>query len=321
MKKYHIFIFTTLLLLGGSCATLEPLADPKPSPKSLGVYAMEIEACGELGVDTSACVFTQTEVPSGEVRIRVPRTNTTETVAQLELVSAECNYEESFSAFPGETVAIKVADILKPGKSCSLQVVLNVVWDRQATFTFPVTPLVGRVLLLTLEHPLTEVGSATLGFKHSNELAAAQSGPDFTVDTQGSSFGQVLYFGCGLSSPVTVSYSTPNPVVSLPKLLSSCILFGTVQRLDRPGSLSFAIARTLVPGTYERLVPPTLTLRVGQSDPFASAVDVGAMVTRGGKFRIPKSLASLEYNVRQVTTSGRFSISHIKNGAVEWSLP
>jgi len=316
MKK----ALAVLLLLGG-CATLAPMADPKPSPRAMGVYDMEIEACGELAVDTSACVFSAGETITGEIRIRVPRTNTANTAASLELVSAECNYNKVFPAYPGQTVVVPVASVLQPGKSCSLQAVLVVVWDKQKTFTFPVTPLVGRVLLLTLEHSLTPVNSSkVLGFAHTNELVGAQNGPDLTVDTQGSSFGQVLYSGCG-APVVVIPYSAPNPVLSLPKLVSSCLMFGTVQPLDKPESFSFAVARTSVPAAYETLTPPILTASTGQSDPLASAVDFGDTVARSGKFKVPKALATAEYNIRQVTTSGRFSLTHVKNGAVEWSLP
>jgi len=328
-NAYPLITIFGLLLVLGSCKTLSPIRDTKESPVRAGVYSMEIDACGIKSTSGAACVYQKGTDVSGEIAIRVPRTNTTDIPATLELVSVECNYKKIVLGIPGQTISIPVTDIMGEfaSKSCSVQVNMTVIWDKQSSFTFPVSPLVGRVLIFALEHPLIQIHSGAqfpvLGFVSYDEIASFSflKSSQLVLDSQGSSFGQILYAGCGIAV-TKIPYQESNPSFSVPKVSSSCLIFGTLQTIDKPGMYSFAIAVNVIPGSYLNLATPVLmSEKGGESDPEVSAVDFGESVARGGKFTIPKNLRGTEYDIRQITTSGRFSVSHVKNDIVEWSLP
>jgi len=313
------FATVTLLLLA-SCATLSPIQDPKESPAHAHIYNMEIEACGMRDVRTSACVFQEGVAPSGQISIRAPFTNTKGKAAKLELLSPECGYSSVQLVAPGQVASYSVASIIGTSKFCSVQAILSPVWDNQDTFVFPTEPLMGRVLLMVLDHPLTSV-SGRLGFTSVEKILGSEVSPVVSLDTQGSEFGQVLYAGCG--AMMSVPYTQANPGFILPFSVQSCVLFGTIQMVDKPGSLSFALAVNVLPISYEKLADPILDANMGESDPAVSAVDFGSFVLPGGQFKLSKKHLKFlgpEYDIRQITTAGRYSLSHVVNGKIVWSM-
>lgn len=323
--------FTTIAILAvamGSCATLNPIADPKPAPAPMHVHTMEIETCGARAVGTAACAFTTGQEISGAIQIRIPYTNTAGTPAKVEFVSEECNVDDVESAAPGQTVSVPVSRFMgtQASKSCSVQVQMTVTWDGQSSFTFPISPIIGQILLLTMPHPLTNVSNSGIfpvpGYAYVEEVQGASALMDagvVAIDTQGSTLGQIIYQGCGLQN-VTEPYEVPNPPFAVPRVDSSCTMFATVQRVDKGDRLSFALHLEVVPVAYTKLAPPVLIPpSQGESDPAASAVDLGNSVVAGGQFKIPSKIGA-EYDIRQVTTGGRYSLSHVSNGVVEWTL-
>jgi hypothetical protein len=291
---------------------------------------MEIESCGNLGVGTTACVFTQGQTVSGTIDVRVPFTNTTQLAASVEFISADCNVDQKLSGLPGQTISIPVADFLgdTATQTCSVQIEMNPTWDKQSTFTFPVSPLVGRVLILTMDNPPTEVTYfgqlfPALGFATIDEVSAGAPAPtlgSMVVNSQGSNLGQVILQGCGQDGQVW-SFTGPNPPIPIPRASSSCVLLGVLQAVDQARSYSFAMAVNVIPAAYKNLAPPTLiSVTEGDSDPMVSAVDLGISVVQGGQFPIPSSIGS-PYYIRQITTGGRYSLTYVTNGVIDWTAP
>lgn len=328
MKMKYALVVAILALVLGSCATLAPVQDPDPAPAPLEVRTMELQVCGALSVGTGACAFQSGTAVSGSIQVRVPRTNTSNTPAKVEFVSEACNIDDVESGLPGAIVSVPLVTFLgaTANKSCSIQIQMTLVWDGQSSFTFPISPIIGQVLLYSLDHAAVSVNGDQLfpvpGYLYLTEVQRSSPDPVSTVitlDTQGSALGQIIYQGCGLSN-VTQPYSEVNPTVSVPRVASSCDLFATVQRVDLGDSLSFVVHTEVTPTTYQLLQPPVLVSATeGQSDPAVSAVDLGSSVVAGGQFKIPSDIGA-SYYIRQITTGGRYSVSLITNNIIEWTL-
>lgn len=328
---YLISIFCFPLFVG--CATaIVAHPDPVVPPSSVSVYSMEIEACGHLAVGTAACVFTRGAEPEGHIRFRIPRTNTSNIPAEISLTSSACDVNRVYSGVPGQWIDISVVGLIgiaPVAQSCSFEMVMKLSWDKQDNSIVPVYPMLGRILILVLSHDPANIKDnqpfPIPGFASYVEVPGYTSpnSGQITIDSGGSSLGQIVYAGCGLK-PDVQTFAAPNPAFQVPRVSSSCVMFAAMQRLDKSEPLSFALMISLASSEYRSLTPPVLTpgsLEHGHSASYVSAVDLDSMVVPGGEFTVPANLAKGEYDLRQITANGRFSISHIKGGQVEWTLP
>jgi 8-oxo-dGTP pyrophosphatase MutT (NUDIX family) len=324
-------ILLFLLMLIGSCATLSPIQDPMPAPAALNVFTLETNACGASGIGTTACVVRRgTKAPDKAIQIRVPRTNTQSLAATIQAVSTECGYEQVLSGVPGSVVSIPLVDVVGNApfvKSCALYITLVPQWDKQAEFTFPVGVLRGRVLVLALDYPSATLRSGSplpeVGFARvQSRVFDTQTAKGVQVEVGSSKIGQVVVEGCGVSK--TIPYMDHKPMVEIPQIEKSCTIFGTVQRVDAQGDLSFAIAVEALPEKYLKLRPPVIVGYTVESDPAVSAMDYGAGVLPGGKQTVPRSkresIREQPIDLRQITTSGRTSWSRIEEGVLVWTL-
>ena len=325
-------ILLLIALILGSCATLSPIQDSAPAPALLGVFTLETQACGSAGVGTTACIvpFGST-VTQGEIKVRIPRTNTTNLASMFEAVSVECNYDQTFSGLPGTWVSIPLPQITGSQpfmKSCAVYITLIPRWDGQDKFTFPVGSFRGRVLILALDHeaatlhsgfPFPEVGFARVTRRTISNTDSTQ-GQGVEIDVSPSKVGQVVINGCGYSN-VSIPYQNANPVVSIPQVNQTCTIFGTVQRIDQVEDQSFAIGVEAQSDRFLKLAPPLLQASYIESDPAVSAMDFGALgVLTGGKHQIPKPKPEGPIDIRQITTGGRYTWSRVQNGVIVWTL-
>lgn len=325
MKKHSLYALLAVVLFG--CAVLVPKEDHATPAADLGVFTLESSACGNRGFGSSACLVKSGSPLEGKkIAVRVPNTNTDGSSSTVQLSSQECRVDRVVGGKPGTWVEFDLVELVGPtlDVSCDIRIVVAPYWQNQSTLTFATHPMIGRILLLAVDHEPNALMYAS-PFTEQPFARVTQRGktiPSFVrtvaVDSKGSAFGNLVLSGCGVDESTT--YTTENPSVYIPIVDKSCVLFGTVQPIDANFVGSFAIAIDVVSDKYTSLRDPILDEESLESDPNASAVEAPGFLVSAGKYKLPKELKGASYELRQVSTAGRASLSFVKEGKLVWSL-
>jgi len=331
--KFLISIF--FLITVTSCVSFTPNPDHTMRPAENGVYTLDMTACGKSSFGTGACLIKQGATLKGQiVKIKIPNTNDQSYPSSLEIISNECKLDITIPANPGSVISYDLFDLLgiqTLAQTCILNFVVNPRWEDQDKLTVATYPMIGRILLLAVPNAPTPIKLnsglpfASIGFDRGLQKAATAMSTfasSFVVDTGGSIAGKVVVQGtkdCG-TFQLSVPYSSANPTVTLPDFPKTCVVLGTVLRLDKAGSLSFAFAIDVLPSAYQFLQQPGITNGVLYLDQTVSAVEVNGQLFFGNHFDIQQEWLKGQYQIRQYTINGRSTWSLINNGSVVWTL-
>jgi hypothetical protein len=331
--KFLISLF--FLLTVTSCVSFTPNPDGTLKPAMNGVYTLDMVACDNSSFGTGACLIKQGDALKGKlVKIKIPNTNDQSYPSSLEIISNECKLDITVPANPGSVISYDLFDLLglpTLPQTCILNFVLNPRWENQDKLTVATYPMIGRILLLAVPNAATPVTlNAGLPFTSTGfdrglqrtTTAMTTFASNFVVNTGGSIAGKVVVQGtadCGSFQQSTM-YSAANPTVSIPNFPKSCVVLGTVLRLDKAGSLSFAFAVDVVPSAYQFLQLPGISNGILYLDPTVSAVEVNGQIYFGNHFDIQNEWLKGQYQIRQYTINGRSAWSLINNGSEVWTL-